>query len=1186
MSNIIVQNDNDIFTNSNYETIPDEDNSEENVIVNISNLNRRIYNNTEWNNTAPVIKRTSLLQGLPFTIYSYAAGIFRSNNRFNLFGLIDSLTYISRLNILGALNIRPDITFTFLNEKKILDNYLATYNNGLFGSALNIFMNPNDFITMDNIIDKNSSTIVTENFDDSTYGISYNLISKISVNSLSSPTYFKLNPTKDKIMLNEVKLRKYNSIIFGGIDYEQISIIINNISMFPNLDDKGADGFLLEKYIFHYYIDLNFDSIREISKIYRYYEDISWSGTNGNIDISYSPTLNSGTYYFNRTYASLNQYDEYYGFTETNNRLREIINLSTNISLDYNDLFKYFFNNLFKCEYNYGQIYFFQKHKKIKYIYLPLDIPDNYDPDTYYIRERLDQNLIQIYNYKYDDDKKDSSEPEFSIILIPIGTSSSSIQSGNIGEFTFQKDFDYYIRGIFNRINEDSDLIISYTDQYNINSIGKYVPRNTIKINNVENKRNNKSKIFYTILCGLDDTLAFEFLESLKIYDSQPKRNGVNLKNIINKTYLCYFDGNTESFKKVLMKSNNTATLDYFNGLKKIINYNSNNSFQNLEYNNSNIIDTITNFIYNINEGKAFNIDVAKNNPLSYNNGIILGLDSILVIYLCQLYYNDFNRIFKSSEIFKAYINVITNNKNRPNNDKIEKLNKILLNKYNIDTNGNIIDTVTGQTYNSLYDLSLNLRDEFFINLSQFLRRDLLNISQKSFYKILNFENINYVDISGKLESVDIKTILIEDLNQIEDKWYDNTHKLLSEQYNSIINNNQNLYYNKILNYLSDYNNITNNLYSKYYQLSNNLSGISDEYIDINNYKDDISIYESYLLLRSFSLDYLYNDQIKEPGNINQNIPYKYDYYLELILIKKFKLLSLINIGETEDTVTQYFLNLSDYQYLDSFNFKKHEVKFYIYILERVRNKNSSLTQNEIKNKALKLITLFYKFNLNCVFSRDDYYKYINDKIISNLDISGTASDFYNYPIFTENIILDEFPVWSYSNLNRTLITGEFNQQNYLHEKVMNFTITDIFIKNLTYNTSIIQDYINYYLSNEILNYQNSNDIFILLKFIFKRNNTGLTHNLIEYFEFLNDSISDTGNRYIFYNETINETGYFKAILLCTNSIYLNILNTSNLPNIIYSNKFISLNDTERVNLFSKYKNYYENLSNNNNLYN
>ena len=45
----------------------------------------------------------------------------------------------------------------------------------------------------------------------------------------------------------------------------------------------------------------------------------------------------------------------------------------------------------------------------------------------------------------------------------------------------------------------------------------------------------------------------------------------------------------------------------------------------------------------------------------------------------------------------------------------------------------------------------------------------------------------------------DIQNNLISDLNQIEDKWYDRTYKLIPNIYNSFVNNSNNLYYNKII---------------------------------------------------------------------------------------------------------------------------------------------------------------------------------------------------------------------------------------------------------------------------------------------------------------------------------------------------------------------------------------------------
>ena len=126
---------------SNSSRISLTNNSVNNIL---KNFKSRIFSNTEWSDTSDGIKNISLLQGLPITIYSYAAGLYRSNNKYNLFGLIDFFTYISRLNILSSINIRPDITFTFLNQENIINSYIATYKNGLLGSALNIFMNPID----------------------------------------------------------------------------------------------------------------------------------------------------------------------------------------------------------------------------------------------------------------------------------------------------------------------------------------------------------------------------------------------------------------------------------------------------------------------------------------------------------------------------------------------------------------------------------------------------------------------------------------------------------------------------------------------------------------------------------------------------------------------------------------------------------------------------------------------------------------------------------------------------------------------------------------------------------------------------------------------------------------------------------------------------------------------------------
>ena len=64
------------------------------------NHEQRLFSNRTWDTTSDALKKISLLQGIPITVFSYAAGLFRSNNKYNLFGLIDIFTYISRLNIL------------------------------------------------------------------------------------------------------------------------------------------------------------------------------------------------------------------------------------------------------------------------------------------------------------------------------------------------------------------------------------------------------------------------------------------------------------------------------------------------------------------------------------------------------------------------------------------------------------------------------------------------------------------------------------------------------------------------------------------------------------------------------------------------------------------------------------------------------------------------------------------------------------------------------------------------------------------------------------------------------------------------------------------------------------------------------------------------------------------------------
>lgn len=1128
--------------------------NESSIQTTLEKINKDLYSNQDWDNCNPVIKNISLLQGIPFTIFSYAAGIFRSNNRYNLFGLIDLFTYVSRMNLLGSLNIRPDITFTFLNEKKILDGYISTYKNGLFGSALNIFMNQNDFQAMDGIIDKGSEKIIQENNNDNAYDVSYDLISKISINSLSSPEYFKEDICKNKLILDEEKLDKYKSIIYGGIDYEQIAVILNNLTTFPNIDDKGPDAFLLPKFIFHYYIDFNFDNINNIINIYNNPVTSSWIDSSNTFVYESSYNLS----YYESLFNNLNKDDDDYYFRFNNEVLRERIYRGSNydISLGYNDLFNYFFKNgnKKKCEYNYGQIYFFSNHKKIKNIYLPASMPEIFNSTE--IENKFDKQLIEIYNYKYDENKMNSNEPKLSIILLPLKTTSNELNQGKIGTFTYQLPFEKYLRTI--NIND------SFVENYSFNSNYQFLRRNI-------NSMNDEPKIFYTILCGFDDNLSYEYLEYLKYYNTNTSRTSNNITNIINKTYLCYYDGNNETFKKVLTRSNNTSTLDYFNNLKKILNYNSNNSFINTINNTSNVIDEITNFVYNINEGKAFDINIAKNNPLSYNSGLLLGIDCILLIYLSEIFNKNYDRIYKSSEIFESYHYLLTSNQDTlKESPEFLKLNEILNNRYYFNNENKIIDTTTNIIYNSIGDLSFNFKDEFFIKISQIIKRDILTLNQKTKYKILEFNNSKYVNSDGTLQSVDITNILLSDYDQIEDKWYDITYKFKNNIFNSFINNNENIYYNKIYDLIGNLDNVIQYLETTklpgsqsttiddntlYINASNLLNDESDSryrfLININSYKNNISVYESYILLKTFN--YYTMNSIEDFENTSQS--YKLNNYIKEIL-KKYNALDKLLISDSYNEALIKAFNYTQDNY-----FLFNELKLYTVLIYKYEN----------KEKALRLMVLFYKFQLQCFLSRDDYYKYVNDVIDNDISNNNSSSQFYNKQNFVRYIKLDESPLWDYKNLTYDLN----NNPNILHSNCLNFTITDIFKFDLSYNINSSQliDYNNYTLNKDFTHNQSKKYLELLL-FLFKRNNAGLTHDLLEFFECLNELINDVENDfYIFSGENITNYGYFKCLLLCINSIFEN-LNT-NLNDTNYENKFESLNDDERLLLFKNYKNFY-----------
>ena len=244
-------------------------------LENINNYENIIYDNSSWEKTSEPIQNMSLLQGLPVTIYSYAAGLLKSNNKYNLFGILDFFSYISKKNILGALNLCYDTIFTFLNKQNIIKGYVSTYKNGLFGSAINVFLNNNDFNIMDSLITDNN----TNNNANNNANV-YNNISKLNINGLTHPKYYKLDISNSCVILNEENLITYKSLIYGGCEFEQLAIILESL---PNYNTDNhlitlPDTFLNHTIIFQYYIEPQYAKIISISN--NLYNDLSNSLNN------------------------------------------------------------------------------------------------------------------------------------------------------------------------------------------------------------------------------------------------------------------------------------------------------------------------------------------------------------------------------------------------------------------------------------------------------------------------------------------------------------------------------------------------------------------------------------------------------------------------------------------------------------------------------------------------------------------------------------------------------------------------------------------------------------------------------------------------------------------------------------------------------------------------------------------
>ena len=1121
-------------------------NSTSNTAI-INNLQNRLYDNLSWDTTSPALQKIALLQGIPFTIFSYAAGIFRSNNRFNLYGLIDLFTYISRLNILGSINIRNDITFTFLNEKKILDGFLSTHDSGIYGSALNIFMNKLDFEIMDSILHKPASQIVSEQNNNKIYEISYNTISKIQPSSMISPDYFKKHETEEKIILDEQKIKDNKSIIFGGIDYEQISIILDNIPLFPNIEDKGFDSFCYDNYIFHYYIESNFDELKIIYQLFNEPDFKSWP-TQANYDGNDDPTQ-IGFNGWNQFTESITENRElnskFYIYESANRTLAERIKLLTTGKLDlcYNDIFPYFYKQVYGLEYNYGHIFFISKHPRVANIFLmKMDgvmENENYD----YTHKNFTEKTINIYNYLYDDSKKNNNNVNLNIILMPVKI--DGVDDGSIGTIDYQFNFEYNIRNSNTSIMKIE--IGNYTESENDNKYPyEHSDTGFYQLRFVKDKiiNNNFTKspltIHYTILCGLDDTLSYKYLENLKIYGKETTRFGIsNIKNIVNKTYLCYYDGNNETFKKVLTSSNNTATLDFFNKIKKVINYNSNNSFQNLQSNKKNIIDEITSFVYNINEGKSFSLDIAKNNPLSYNSGLILGVDCIILIYITQIYYNDFTKIFSSSEIFTAYYNIINNNLGLYN-DKLNKINQILNNKYSF-LGTNIIDNESGSIYTSLSQLNLNDKDEFFIYVSEILKRNINTLNQKSFYKIIEYIPENYLDSDGNIKGIDIGERVKLDFTQIEDKWYDITHKS-QDHFNSYVCNKNNNRYGDI---------------TIFYNYYNTLSFNGDEFDEFN--LENRSIYESYILIRAYAKQ-LFNDYD------SYGIIYKlFETYKKIKELNNQELL----VGELMDELAR-MENNSNYIFarLSSNRFSLLFREYYIFNFFKNYSNNLFLSMENTSYSFEINYICYLKFLLLTILDKKSYYEYINYIIDDN-------QGYFTDSTFNYYIKLDYFPYYEFSTA--------------YHSKALNFTFVDVFNK-IKFNDLI-----------DTFTYNNSKSIINIIRLIFIENITyyysldsntinnlnqvntrylGFSQPLIPFMNFIINNFTKIQNFGLLLDELYledDDNQYIKKSILVLfkniQTIYKNV--NKNFDEIIdYENKYFSMTDSNRFNIFNEYKNY------------
>jgi hypothetical protein len=419
----------------------------------------------------------------------------------------------------------------------------------------------------------------------------------------------------------------------------------------------------------------------------------------------------------------------------------------------------------------------------------------------------------------------------------------------------------------------------------------------------------------------MDDYLSYEYLNNIRTYDQISSRIYADQANIIKNTYLCYYDGNGSSFKKILTNSNNSSTPNIFNNIKKITNLNSYNSLDN--NNRPNIFKKIVDFVYNINEGKAINETIPNTNQLSYTSGLALGIDTVILIYLTQLVTQDNNRIFDSNEIFDNYLKYLNKNdqflksiKENVNFSKINNLRHILSGRYSYYNNStNIIDNSTNIIYNSIHDLSFNKKEEFFLEISEFLKREINTNEQKSNYKILEFYNNTYIN-NEQLETVDINNQIKNDINNIESKWYDITYQLTND-FSHLYN----------LNYKS-----SNSIISKIIQNKNIINATMNINFENNSIVANNSTYFKDLALRIHNTNYLYTTSINESDIITKlnsstldinynNVLFKgsesnYSNFLEDFTLINILKNNILNSEDTSNNQDYYDANFIDNLYL------------------------------------------------------------------------------------------------------------------------------------------------------------------------------------------------------------------------------------------------------------------------------